>query len=256
MSTNPRSNKIYTRTGDQGKTSLIGGSRVSKSDPRIETYGTIDELNSIVGMLIYDLRADYRHLNDIDSTYDVGAGKPVAAPRLSSPDEAALLVKELHEIQCDLFNAGSQLACEGEKFRSQMPNVSLERITELEMRMDEYSLSVKPLKNFILPGGSRSAAVAHLARTVCRRAERLCVLQRVRSNESDQRTQPPRTDTFERTVTTERTDETTESDASLSGEKLVTQYLNRLSDYFFVLARFLNSRMQVEEPIWREKPSK
>lgn len=239
MSTEPRSQKIYTRTGDQGKTSLIGGSRVSKSDSRIGTYGTVDELNSVIGILIYDLRADFERLNDTDSTYDVGAGQPAFAglasagavqPTITEPDEAQRLIQELQEIQSDLFNIGSQLACEDEKLRAQMPNVSGQRIDELEKRMDEFSLHLKPLKNFILPGGCRSAATAHLARTVCRRAERLCVLL----HESE--------------LKSELAHESTKN-----AQPLVTSFLNRLSDYFFVLARFLNFRMRVNEPVWRQR---
>ena len=230
MSTEPRSQKIYTRTGDQGKTSLIGGSRVSKSDSRIDTYGTVDELNSVVGILIYDLRADYERLNDTDSTYDVGAGIESSGSGSGfgarSPGEAQTLILELQEIQSDLFNIGSQLACEDEKLRSQMPNVANQRIDELEKRMDDFSLQLKPLKNFILPGGCKSAATAHLARTVCRRAERLCVLL----HESELNDGP-----------------------TTSAQLLVRTFLNRLSDYFFVLARFLNFRMRVNEPVWRQR---
>ena len=230
MSTEPRSQKIYTRTGDQGKTSLIGGSRVSKSDSRIDTYGTVDELNSVVGILIYDLHADYERLNDTDSTYDVGAGIESSGSGSGfgarSPGEAQTLILELQEIQSDLFNIGSQLACEDEKLRSQMPNVANQRIDELEKRMDDFSLQLKPLKNFILPGGCKSAATAHLARTVCRRAERLCVLL----HESELNDGP-----------------------TTSAQLLVRTFLNRLSDYFFVLARFLNFRMQVNEPVWRQR---
>ena len=235
MSTESRTQKIYTRTGDQGQTSLIGGRRVSKSDSRIDTYGTVDELNSVIGLLIYDLRADYERLNESDSTYDVGAGQPSRVGRppneivqqaSTGPGEAHRLIQELQEIQSDLFNIGSQLACEDEKLRSQMPNVADQRIAELEKRMDELSLHLTPLKNFILPGGCRSAATAHLARTVCRRAERLCVLlhENELAHQSADNAQP-----------------------------LVTSFLNRLSDYFFVLARFLNFRMHVSEPLWRQR---
>jgi len=136
------------------------------------------------------------------------------------------LILELQEIQSDLFNIGSQLACEDEKLRSQMPNVANQRIDELEKRMDDFSLQLKPLKNFILPGGCKSAATAHLARTVCRRAERLCVLL----HESELNDGP-----------------------TTSAQLLVRTFLNRLSDYFFVLARFLNFRMQVNEPVWRQR---
>lgn len=200
METSEGSSKVYTRTGDKGKTSLIGGSRVLKSNIRLEAYGTIDELNSLMGLLIHDLQIDLASAsNDTNAECD-----PIAA--------------FLTAIQNDLFNAGSQLACEDPGLRSKLPGLSSERISDLELEMDRYSKNLKPLRNFILPGGCRSASLAHLARTTCRRAERLCVAL---SEESEG-----------------------------IGETLVIQYLNRLSDYFFVLARHLNRLLGIEEPIW------
>lgn len=184
--------KVYTRTGDKGQTSLIGGTRVSKGEVRLHAYGTVDELNSVLGLLIVEIK-------------DSGLASEV--------------VPLLLEIQSELFDLGSQLACEDEKIRTKLPSVDEARIKEFEEAMDQYSLQLKPLKNFILPGGTRAAALAHIARTVCRRAERISV----RLKDAD---------------------------------NLSIRYLNRLSDYFFVLARYLNAKAQVEEPIWSARQRK
>lgn len=204
--------KIYTRTGDKGKTSLIGGARVSKSHLRLETYGTIDELNSWIGLLAREILQEF-------------ASDP---NRLGL--ESANLGRALSEIQCDLFDIGSQLACEDDVLRAQLPHVSSERVASLEKKMDEMSKELKPLKNFVLPGGARSASVAHLARTVCRRAERLVVALQESTPEPVTNAAEPSTGT--------------------SIEKQIVTYINRLSDFFFVLARFLNHRLGETEPIW------
>jgi len=193
--------KIYTKGGDKGKTSLIGGKRVSKAHARLDAYGTIDELNSVVGLLAHEINADLTKS---------GCEK-------DSPE----LLKELALIQSDLFDMGSHLACEDATMRSQLPTLDPSRVTSLEKAMDAFSAELKPLKHFVLPGGARSACVAHMARTICRRAERLIV--RLEETEPD------------------------------SVESINVQYLNRLSDYFFVLARHLNRLMNVEEPIWLGK---
>ncbi|MDQ3282351.1 MAG: cob(I)yrinic acid a,c-diamide adenosyltransferase [Acidobacteriota bacterium] len=175
--------KIYTRTGDQGQTSLFGGARVAKNDARIEAYGTIDELNSFVGVC----RA------------------------ASSPSETEAI---LHQVQSDLFEIGAHLASPG---TSRFPGVDAERIEELERSIDAMESELAPLRNFILPAGTAAAAQLHVARTVCRRAERLVV--------------------------------------ALHDDSAATQstiaYLNRLSDYLFVAARFANKRAGVEDVEWK-----
>lgn len=172
--------KIYTRTGDAGETSLFGGKRVSKNDPRIEAYGTVDELNAFVGAA----RASWSQ---------------------SPIDE------ELAAVQSDLFDAGAQLASPGS---SRFAGVDPARIESLERAIDRMESDLAPLKSFILPGGSQAAAQLHIARTICRRAERLVV--------------------------------------ALDDESLATtlRYLNRLSDYLFVAARFANHRHNVDDVIW------
>lgn len=195
MASDKGSPKIYTRTGDKGKTSLIGGTRVLKSDLRLETYGTVDELNSIIGVLISQIETEI------------------------SP--ASELTPLLRSIQNDLFDIGSHLACESAEFRAQMPALSQEKITGLEAEMDRLSAHLQPLRNFILPGGSLVSGFAHMARTVCRRAERA-------------------------TIALQNTDES-------SVDLILIQYLNRLSDYFFVLARYLNFLLKKPEPIWSPK---
>jgi cob(I)alamin adenosyltransferase len=174
--------KIYTRTGDHGQTSLFGGARVAKNDARIESYGTIDELSSHLGVS--------------------------RAASIPSETDATL-----HQVQLDLFEIGAHLASPG---TSRFPGVDTQRIEELEREIDRMETELEPLKTFILPAGSLAAAHLHVARTVCRRAERLVVALH------------------------------DESPATLS----TIAYLNRLSDYLFVAARFANKRAGIEDVPW------
>ncbi|HEX8618516.1 MAG TPA: cob(I)yrinic acid a,c-diamide adenosyltransferase [Thermoanaerobaculia bacterium] len=175
--------KIYTRTGDEGLTSLFGGARVAKNDARIEAYGTLDELNSHVG---------------------------VARSSLIPGETDAVL----HQVQHDLFEIGAHLASPG---TSRFPGVDPQRIEELETAIDTMERELEPLRNFVLPAGSAPAAQLHVARTVCRRAERLVVALH------------------------------DDSPATLS----TIAYLNRLSDYLFVAARFANRRAGVDDVPWK-----
>jgi cob(I)alamin adenosyltransferase len=178
--------KIYTRTGDLGQTSLFGGARVAKNDPRIDAYGTVDELSSHIGV----------------------------ARAASLPSETDAI---LHQVQVDLFEVGAHLASPG---TSRFPGVDEARIAELEQAIDAMERELQPLTTFILPAGSAAAAHLHVARTVCRRAERLVV-----ALEDD-------------------------TPATLS----TIAYLNRLSDYLFVAARFANLRAGVEDVPWKRTP--
>lgn len=179
--------KIYTKTGDQGVTSLIGGMKVPKSHLRIETYGTVDELNSYIG-LVGDLLAN----NKNKST--------------------------LKEIQDRLFTIGSSLATDpARESKMKIPDLKEEDITILEKEMDLMNESLPEMKHFILPGGHPSVSTAHIARCVCRRAERLCVNMK---------------------------------EHELKVDPLVIKYLNRLSDYLFVLARFIAQLSGVEDQVW------
>ncbi|HYI08379.1 MAG TPA: cob(I)yrinic acid a,c-diamide adenosyltransferase [Thermoanaerobaculia bacterium] len=178
--------KIYTRTGDHGQTSLFGGARVAKNDARIEAYGTVDELSSHIGV----------------------------ARASSLPVETDSI---LHQVQVDLFEVGAHLASPG---TSRFPGVKEARIVELERAIDSMESELAPLTTFILPAGSAVAAHLHVARTVCRRAERLVVAL------GD------------------------ESPATLS----TIAYLNRLSDYLFVAARFANLRSGVDDVPWKRSP--
>lgn len=175
--------KIYTRTGDSGETSLFGGARVAKNDARIEAYGTVDELSSFIG------------------------AARAAWPQSSVDDQ-------LHQAQIDLFEVGAHLASPG---TSRFPGVDVARIEELERAIDAMTNELAPLTSFILPGGSNAAAQLHIARTVCRRAERLVVALH------------------------------DESDATRS----TIAYLNRLSDYLFVAARFANAKHGVGDVPWK-----
>ena len=182
--------KIYTKTGDKGKTGLIGGSRVSKSDLRLDAYGEVDELNSVVGLLLAN-----------------GHNK------ISGDDQRILTA-----IQNALFIIGSHLACEADKAEQfKLPSLPVNIISEIEARIDTIQSSLPKLTNFILPAGSTSACFAHLCRTVSRRVER-------------------------RVVAVGSNDEVKEE---------FYIFLNRISDYFFVLARQLNLTDGLKEIIWK-----
>lgn len=177
--------KIYTKVGDKGTTSLFGGKIVHKSDARLEAYGTIDELNSHIGLLI-------------------------------SFSQVPEVRAELNEIQNKLFVIGSNLANDPEKGIS-LSSIDDDDILMLEKSIDHMDENLNPLRNFILPGGSASIAQAHVCRTVCRRAERRIVLLGL-EDENIQR---------------------------------IVKYVNRLSDYFFTVARFLAHKENIEEVIWK-----
>jgi cob(I)alamin adenosyltransferase len=180
--------KIYTKTGDAGTTSLFGGKRVPKHHLRIETYGTVDELNCLIGLV---------------------ADQEVNKNRLDL----------LRGIQSTLFTLGSHLAAEPGKKHAYLPQLNDSMPEPLEAEIDAMDAQLPPLKNFILPGGHPSVSYCHLARTVCRRAERLVVaLSEVEEI-----------------------------------NPIIIKYLNRLSDYFFVLARKMGSELQVEEIPWHSK---
>lgn len=180
--------KIYTKTGDKGQTSLLGGARVSKSDARINAYGTVDELNSYIGLL--------RDQEVNSSRTDL-----------------------LKEIQDRLFTIGSDLATQTGKNNVKKPDLHLEDIELLEKEMDQMDASLPMLKAFILPGGHQSVSFCHLARTVCRRAERIAVYLAATEEVSD----------------------------------LVIQYLNRLSDFLFVLGRKMAQELNVDEVSWKPR---
>jgi cob(I)alamin adenosyltransferase len=179
--------KIYTKTGDKGETSLFGGKRVPKDALRIEAYGSVDELNSVIGLC-----------------------------RASNP--AHQIDSILEEIQNDLFTLGADLATPHDAASSkQIKRISSDDAVRLEKHIDAIEPSLEPLKTFILPGGSRSAAMLHFARTVCRRAERL-VVQLGREE--------------------------------YLGEQPVI-YLNRLSDLLFMMARWANALSHTPEVKWK-----
>ncbi len=185
----PRLTKLYTRKGDDGTTSLGGGQRVDKDSLRVTAYGTVDELNSAIGVALA------RGL----------------APRLA---------ETLPVIQNELFHLGSDLCfLEADKGEHQIPQIEARHVERLENWIDELNQVVGPLENFILPGGAPGAADLHLARTICRRAERAVI--------------------------------------ALAREEgvgpLVLAYLNRLSDLLFVMARFENRQRGFLEPTWDSK---
>lgn len=183
--------KIYTKTGDHGDTGLFGGPRVPKSDPRVEAYGDVDELNAALG----------------------AARASVEDPEIDA---------ELGRIQAELFCVGAELATpHGARARRAIPPVDPAWTGRLERAIDGWDAELPALTHFVLPGGTRTAAALHVARTVCRRAERRAVALA----------------------------------AAVEIEPAVLAYLNRLSDLLFVAARVANHRAGKEEPLWAPRGS-
>ena len=174
--------KIYTRTGDKGQTSIVGGQRLSKDSARIEAYGTIDELNSLLGVL---------------------------CANCNTPDESKMLILM---IQNNLFNIGSFLAGVPD------PGICEDDVTVLEKDIDRMDAELPQLRNFILPGGSSLAAQAHMARTVCRRAERRII----------------------------------STIPELDIPAIILTYINRLSDWLFIFARLINVKAGISEHFWQK----
>lgn len=179
-----RLSKIYTRTGDDGTTGLGDGTRVSKDSPRVEAYGTVDELNCVIGLLL---------------THTL-------------PEE---IQQYLVGVQHRLFDLGGELCLPAHTAIKQ------HHVNELEQILDDLNANLSPLKDFILPGGSTAAAVCHVARTVCRRAERRIISLSKQEQISD----------------------------------LIVHYLNRLSDLLFVIARTLNVQSGRQDVLWRRENS-
>lgn len=180
--------KIYTKTGDKGQTSLIGGTRLPKHHIRIEAYGTVDELNSFIGLV---------------------------RDNLTEQDVVDLLI----EIQDRLFTAGSLLAADPEKNKMQLPMINEDNVTLLEKAIDKMNESLPEMKHFVLPGGNTVVSFCHVARCVCRRAER-AVLKLAENEKVDE---------------------------------IIYKYLNRLSDYLFVLSRKLAQDVNAKEIPWKPR---
>jgi cob(I)alamin adenosyltransferase len=183
--------KIYTKTGDAGTTALLGGVRVSKADLRIEAYGTVDELNAYIGLL---------------------RDQEVNLPR-------AVFLKDIQE---KLFVMGASLATAPGKDKVKKPDIVPADIVSLEREIDRMDDQLEPLTRFILPGGHQVVSFCHLARTVCRRAERCVILLQEQEEVKEN----------------------------------VIQYLNRLSDYLFVLGRLIAKELNVEEVTWEPRTKK
>ena len=184
-----RIDRVYTKGGDKGETSLIGGERVPKDDPFIEAYGTIDEVNACVGLF---------------------------AEALAASAAGAHLTPILRRVQNELFNLGCELATPDPERRAKLPHIEDRHIAALERDIDAVNDDLPPLKSFVLPGGGQASAHAHLARTVCRRAERLIVTLMREGHASE----------------------------------LAIQYLNRLSDALFVWGRWAALKDGKDEPLW------
>ena len=189
-----RITRVYTRTGDHGETSLVGGKRVPKDSPRIDAYGTIDELNSIIGLA--------RVFNE---------------ENLDAGEAHHFLDEALCKIQDELFDLGSELATPSEFFQEGMFRISQSEVKNIEKLIDKCQENLQPLESFILPGGGRIGAYLHQCRTVCRRAEREIL--------------------------------------RLSREETISEwplkYVNRLSDLFFVLSRWISKETGEREYLWQ-----
>lgn len=183
--------KIYTKMGDNGETGLVGGTRISKADSRIDLYGEVDELNSWIGVSLCFLDEAIFH------------------------EEISFLKK----VQSNLFDLGSNLACEYEQRETyKLPKLKNELISSVEGEIDRYDHVCPKLKNFILPGGEKAAAHFHICRTVCRKIERKMIHFRNEHNEEL--------------------------------PELAAPFMNRLSDYFFTLSRYINFKKNREEIAW------
>lgn len=192
-----RITKVYTKTGDKGKTRLAGGQQVWKDDMRVEAYGDVDELNSTIGVV--------RAFN---------------AESVGNHSSADRLEEELRWVQNKLFDVGGLLAtAPGQTFKN-MPTVTARDVTRLEKLIDSCQKELPPLKEFILPGGGKISSLLHQARTICRRAERLCV--RLGRKESL--------------------------------DPALVRFLNRLSDTLFVLARWMAKQKAEPEFLWQRNP--
>ena len=182
--------KIYTKTGDKGTTSLIGGTKVPKSHLRIEAYGTVDELNSWLGLVSDQIK--------------IKSSKRI-----------------LKEIQDRLFTIGSSLACDPDKeTKLKIPDLKETDVTLLEKEIDKMNAKLPEMRSFILPVGHVAVSSTHIARCVCRRGERLCVMMQ---------------------------------ENKMLVDPLVIKFLNRLSDYLFMLARFIGHQLKVKETPWKPR---
>ena len=193
-----RINKVYTRTGDDGHTGVVGGTRVPKSSLRIAAYGDVDELNSVLGIVRAELAGPF------DAPPDYG-------------EAAASLDRVLAFLQQELFDLGSELATPSEAEYEEMLHIEAKHVERLEDFIDDLQPDLADLESFILPGGGKAGALLHLARTVCRRAERL-VAELVDNGETSAWT---------------------------------ARYLNRLSDLLFVQARWIAARSGHDEALWQ-----
>ena len=185
-----RIDRVYTKAGDKGETSLIGGERVSKADPRLDCYGTIDELNAVIGLLVEAL-----------------------VPSAASGQLTPILTR----VQNELFNLGCELATPDAERRAKLPRIEDRHVAALERDIDAVNDDLPPLTSFVLPGGGWASAYFHLARTVCRRAERIVVGM---------------------------------GEAEDIGGEMPVQYLNRLSDALFVWGRWCALKDGKPEPVW------
>ena len=181
--------KVYTKTGDKGKTSLIGGEKVYKDEAQIEAYGTVDELNSYLGLV-----RDHDEIGTSDRDFIIS-------------------------VQNDLFAIGSLLAESKKKNNMKLPQITEEMISNIEKKIDEIELQLEPMRFFVLPGGHKLISHLHITRCICRRAERRIVTL---SNQ-------------------------------IEVSQIILKYVNRLSDYIFILSRYIALKLDIKETPWLPK---
>jgi len=192
--------RIYTKLGDKGNTSLLGGAVVPKSDPRLEAYGSVDELNAALGIVLASSELQGQlGCRSCRSNFNISEKKDLA--------------ESIRKIQNDLFVIGAELSSKGAKAKQIRPG----RISEIEAEIDRMEAELPPLHHFIIPGGSKTASLLHLARTVCRRAERTIVALSLKEKVNPD----------------------------------VIIYMNRAGDLLFILARYENYQKKVPETIWK-----
>ena len=234
--------KIYTKTGDDGKTSFAGGERVWKTHPLIEAYGTVDELNAILGFVGAQVQERIKWYKPLHQDRSEGKDEKRSEDKSSNKSESAsfesqsknkfedkssfyesytILLKHICQIQDQLFHIGSHLACRKDKQKLKLTSFDETQIKVMEDLIDKYQTFLPHLKNFILPGGSLVSASFHLARTICRRAERAVLVAKVEKEEE--------VDSF------------------------ILKFLNRLSDFLFILARYGNYKEGVDDILWKSK---
>ena len=261
--TNIPTMKIYTRTGDKGETSLVSGERVLKSSAFMDCCGEVDELNSYVGLVV-------TALSTLESEHQVPATRVATTTPTNESPWKDILREELQEIQRLLFCIGSHLAClAGKREKLRLPEIQAQSTRNLELSIDRMQEQLEPLKNFILPGGGSLGAYLHFCRSLSRRLERTVIrhlssLTSAKKSEGEgkkgKEKKKEEEEEEEKGKQGEQREHGKQGEQGEQGEHEkeidpnILIYLNRLSDYFFVAARFCNKKQGKKELKWKTKP--